>query len=488
MPPGAAPPARRANARYTVLEAPGPLPADMLRSLPAIRRDPVGFLARTVERHGPLVAFPLPKTPVLLVNTPAGARRVLVEGAGTWTKQTVQYSSLALVTGSGLLTTDGSAWRDVRRAVQPAFGHGSLDVVAEQAVAAAERVRSGWPDGAPVEVDVDAAALRATLEVVGRTLFGGDVGDDGERVVAAVLQGLHVVVARARNPVPVPRWLPTPGNRRLARTERVLDEAVAHVVERRRAAGVGAEDGDMLALLLRAVDAGVLGADDVRGEVATMVVAGHETVASSLAWTLHLLSQHPGAQERLHAELDAVLRDGAGGVRAPTWSDLRELTWTRAVVDESLRLYPPAWVVTRRAERDDVVDGVAVPAGTLVIISPWLLHRRPDTYAGPERFEPERFLDQSPPSPSRGEYLPFGAGARLCIGRDFALVETVLVLAALLRDRAVSPPQGRRRPVRVDALVTLRPRGGLPLRFSPRSLGSVVDARGASSIGRAADS
>ncbi len=466
-----------------MLDAPGPLPVDMLRALPAIRRDPLGFLARSVERYGPLVAFPLPKTPVLLVNTPAGARRVLVEGAGGWSKQTVQYASLALVTGSGLLTTDGSAWREVRRAVQPAFHHGSLDVVAGQAVAAAERMRSGWPVGGAVEVDVDAAALRATLEVVGRTLFGGDVGDDGERVVAAVLEGLHVVVARARNPVPVPRRLPTPGNRRLARTERVLDAAVAHVVDRRRAVGVGAQDGDMLALLLRAVDTGVLDAGSVRGEVATMVVAGHETVASSLAWTLHLLSEHPAAQERLHAELDVVLDGG----RAPAWSDLGRLRWARAVVDESLRLFPPAWVVTRRAERDDVVDGVAVPAGTLVIVSPWLLHRREDSYPDPAAFDPGRFLTDSPPSPSRGAYLPFGAGARLCIGRDFALVETVLVLAALLRDRVVAPPAGRRREVGVDALVTLRPRGGLLLGFHPRG-SATLGSRAASSIGRAADS
>ncbi len=448
-----------------MLDAPGPLPLDMLRALPAIRADPLSFLAVSVARFGPLVAFPLPKTPVLLVNTPAGARRVLVEGAGTWSKQTVQYSSLALVTGSGLLTTDGSAWREPRRAVQPAFAHSSLDVVATQSVAAAERLRSAWPLGEAVELDVDAAVLAATLEVVGRTLFGGDVGEDGERVVAAVLEGLHVVVARARNPVPVPAWLPTRGNRRLARTGRVLDAAVAHVVARRRAVGVQEGDGDMLALLLRAVDSGALAEVSVRGEVATMVVAGHETVASALVWTLHLLSGHLDTQEALHAELDAVLDGG----RPPTWSDLRRLPYTRAVVDEALRLFPPAWVVTRRAERDDVVDGVAVPAGTLVIISPWLLHRR-EEYPDPEAFDPRRFLDHDPPSPSRGAYVPFGAGARLCIGRDFALAETVLVLAALLRDRLVAPPAGApRRPVRVDALVTLRPRGGLRLRFEPRT-------------------
>ena len=450
-----------------MLDAPGPLPLDMLRALPRIRRDPVGFLASVVQRHGPLVAFPMPRTPVLLVNTPAGARRVLVESASTWTKATIQYSSLALVTGSGLLTTDGSAWRQARRAAQPAFGHGSLHGVAEQAVAAAQRLLADLPPG-QAEVDVAQACLAATLEVVGRTLFGGDVGDDGERVVAAVLEGLQVVVARARTPIPWPRWAPTPGNRRLARTEAVLDAAVGHVVARRRSAGVGEHDGDLLALLLRAVDAGALSETSVRGEVATMVVAGHETVASALTWTLDLLARHPGVQQRVHAEVDAL----GGRDHQVGWDDLAALPLVRAVLDEALRLYPPAWVVTRKAAVDDVVDGVAVPAGTLVIVSPWLLHRIEESFPDPERFDPDRFLADAPPSPAKGRYVPFGAGPRLCIGRDFALVEAALVLATLLRARSVAPV-GPAPPV--DASVTLNPRGGLVLRFAPRGVGMLAD-------------
>jgi cytochrome P450 len=437
----------------------------MLRDLLAIRRDPLAYLARTAARFGDVVAFPLPRTPVLLVGTVAGARRVLVENGGAWSKRTIQYGSLSLVTGSGLLTSDGAAWRTARRVAQPAFHHSSLDGVAAQAVAAAERLRARWPVGTDAVVDVDAAVLQATLEVVGRTLFGSDVGDDGERVVAAVLDALEVVIARARTPVPVPGWVPTPSNRRLARARRVLDEVVGTVVSRRRAAGTLAEDEDLLALLLRAVDAGQLPTGAVRAELVTLVIAGHETVASCLTWTLHLLSEHPHVQERLHAELDAVL---AG--RAPAWSDLPRLVWTRAVVDESLRLFPPAWVVTRKAEADDVVDGVATPAGTLAIISPWLLHRREDAFGDPERFDPTRFTDGT--GPARGAYLPFGAGTRLCIGRDFALVEAVLVLAALLRDRRVEPVPGARPPV-VQALVTLRPRGGLPLRLRPRPVATL---------------
>lgn len=446
-----------------MLDAPGPLPRDMLRDLLAIRRDPLAYLARTAARFGDAVAFPLPRTPVLLVGTPAGARRVLVE-SGAWSKRTIQYGALSLVTGSGLLTSDGTAWRAARRVAQPAFHHSSLDGVAAQSVAAAERLRATWAAGSDAVVDVDAAVLQATLEVVGRTLFGSDVGADGERVVAAVLDALEVVIARARTPLPVPGWVPTPSGRRLARARRVLDEVVDAVVSSRRAAGTLADDTDLLALLLRAVDAGQLPPESVRAELVTMVIAGHETVASCLTWTLHLLSEHPSAQERLHAELDAVL---AG--RAPTWADLPHLRWTRAVVDESLRLFPPAWVVTRKAEADDVVDGVATPAGTLAIISPWLLHRREDTFTEPERFDPSRFTGGGPP---RGAYLPFGAGTRLCIGRDFALVEAVLVLAALLRDRRVEPAPGAAPPV-VQALVTLRPRGGLPLRLRPRALATL---------------
>lgn len=452
----------RRNARYTVLDADGPVPREMVAAVPSIRADPLRYLERVVARHGDMVAFPLPRTPVLLVNTVAGARRVLVDNQRGYSKATVQYGALSMVTGVGLLTADGDAWRTRRRLDQPAFHHGSLDAVAQQSVAAAERLRSRWPAGGGV-VDVDAAALQATLEVVGRTLFGADLAADGERLVRAVLQALEVVVARARTPVPVPRRLPTRGNRRLRRATGTLDDACASVVRRRRTAGVANEDTDLLALLLRAADAGDLDDEQVRDELVTMVIAGHETVASSLTWTLHLLAQHRAAQQRLHTELDAVL---AGG-RAPSWSDLGELTWTRAVVDESLRLYPPAWVLTRRAVASDVVDGVSVPAGTMVIVSPWLLHRRADVFPDPGAFRPERFGPDADHAPPRGAYVPFGAGSRLCIGRDFALVESVLVLATLLRDHAVEPVAGHR--VRVDALVTLRPRGGLPLRLRPRA-------------------
>ena len=431
----------------------------MVRDLLAIRRDPLGYLERTVARFGDLVAFPLPRTPVLLVNDPAGVRRVLVDNARGYSKATVQYGSLSLVTGAGLLTADGDTWRRHRRVAQPAFHHGTLDAVAEQAVAAADRVARAWqglPDGAAV--DVDAAAMQATLEVVGRTLFDADLASDGERIVAAVHDALTVVVQRARTPQPA--WLPTPANRRLARAVALLDRICADVVQARRARGFADGDRDLLALLLRSTE-GTLTDAEVRDELVTLVIAGHETVASALSWTLLLLADHPLVQQQLHAELDEVL----AGRRAPTWADLPALPFTRSVVDESLRLFPPAWVVTRRAEQPDTVCGVRLPAGTLVVVSPWLVHRRAQEWPAPLTFDPVRFAPARSSTP-RGSYLPFGMGPRLCIGRDFALVETVLVLAALLRGHRVElprTPSGRVRRPDVEASVTLRPRGGLPL-------------------------
>ncbi|HEX5510552.1 MAG TPA: cytochrome P450, partial [Actinomycetales bacterium] len=258
----------------------------------------------------------------------------------------------------------------------------------------------------------------------------------------------------------------TPGNRAVRRANSALDGASARLVAERRSA-TGQRDDDLLGLLLAAVDEELIDPRQLRDELVTMVIAGHETVATSLAWTLHLLATHPEAQQRLHAELDEVLGAARGG-REPAWADVGKLRWTRAVVDESLRLYPPAWVVSRKSVAEDVIDEIPVPAGTLVIISPWLLHRREQDWPQPEVFDPTRFLDRDNRA-AGGSYLPFGAGPRLCIGRDFALVEAVLMLAALMRSHSVAPVgEHADEPVGVDALVTMRPRGGLPLRLLSR--------------------
>ena len=463
-------PAPFPNARYTPLRADGPLPFDMLRATPGIRRDPLAFLGSVTARYGDLVAFPLPTRPVLLVNEPGGADRVLRENHRNYDKHTVQYGSLSLVTGDGLLTSDGEPWRRHRRLAQPAFRPQGLPAVAGHAIAAAEALRAGVVPGRVT--DLHAAVLRAALDVVGGSLFGADLGRPGgssERVVAAVDAALRVVVQRARNPLsagPLGR-LPGPSRRRLRRAVATLDAAcLGAVAERRRAADPGA---DMLGVLLGSG----LSDTEIRDELVTFVIAGQDTVSAALTWTLHGVSRSADVQSRLHAELDAVL-----GGRAPRWDDQPALRYTRAVVDEALRLYPPGWIVSRRALGPDTVAGVDLPAGTLVLISPWLLHRRAAAWPDPERFVPERFLDTGvdggdpaaacPAHPTAGPaawrngYLPFGAGPRFCIGREFALVEAVLMLATILRDRAVTVPPGAPEP-RPEAQVIVHPRDGLPL-------------------------
>lgn len=436
------------------------MPADMVRAVPLIRRDPLRFLRQQVARHGDLLAFPMPRGRALLVNDPVGVRRVLLDRHRAYGKDTVQYTSLAEITGSGLLTADGDTWRLHRRIVRPAFRHAAFGGVAGHATSVAMGLRARW-DAAPGQVlDADEAVMSAMLDLVGRTLFSADLVEPGPRIAAAVDEGLRLVVRRA--PSPLPRTWPTPGRRRLLRAVATLDAETARLVRARRARGVEADD-DLLGLLLRAADTGEITPVEVRDEIITMIIAGHETVASALIWTLHLLASHPGVQDELAAELDGTL-----GGRAPGWDDLPGLRYTRAVVDESLRLFPPAWVISRRAVEDDVIGGVAVPAGTLVIMSPWLLHRRPGSWPDPQRFDPGRFLHGERSAP-RGDYLPFGLGPRLCIGRDLALVEAVLVLATLLAGRRVTAATPGAAP-RVSALVTLRPEGGLPLRLTRRRL------------------
>jgi cytochrome P450 len=461
---------RRPNARYTPLDVPGPVPADMLRALPAIVRDPLAYLERVVARYGDLVAFPMPRGAVLLVNDPAGARRVLQDNPRNYLKHTVQYTALAAVTGQGLLVADGDVWRDHRRIVRPAFQHEALTGFAARAVEAGEELRAAWDAAGPARaLDADAMIMRTMLRLVGRTLFSSDLEGEAARIVAAVDGALRLLVRRSRSPVPA-GW-PTPSRFRLRRAVQVLDAICADLVTtRRRVPGGTAPAGsDVLGLLLDAAGAGELTSREVRDEIVTLVIAGYETVASSLTWTLGLLADHPRVQDALAAELDDVLRD-----RSPGWADLPALRVTRAVVDESLRLYPPAWVVTRRAVAADELAGVRVPAGTLVILSPWLLHRRPADWPDPGHFDPGRFLGTAgaaarSPAP-RATYLPFGLGPRLCIGRDAALVESVLMLATLLRGRRLSRPPGSA-PPRPEALVTLRPKTGQPLLLHPPTPG-----------------
>ncbi|PKH40967.1 Cytochrome P450 [Nocardioides alpinus] len=441
----------------TDLGVPGPTSLDMARAFRSVRRDPLSFLVEVSQRYGDLVAFPVPGPPALLVNDPDDVRHVLQTAARNWGKKTVQYGALSRVTGQGLLASAEPGWIEHRRVAAPAFHHQRLEAVSDQVRAAADEAFSAGlgalSPGSGRVVDVASLTHRVGLDAVGRALFSADLSGHAQQLLDATSDAAELVVRLGRSILPTAEWAPTPTNVRLRLTRRRLDAITSDLIAERRAAGrptAGSVHGDdLLGLLL---DSGMADAE-VRDELVTMVIAGHETVAGALTWTLMLLAEHPAAQDRLRSEL-------SGLDRPVSLLDPRDrIPWTRAVIDEALRLYPPAWAISRRSLGPDVIGGVEVPAGTLAIISPWLVHRRAESWPDPASFRPERFLD---PAAARSGYLPFGQGPRLCIGRDFAIGEMAVVLDRLLVDHRVGLPQGWSRP-EAQAQVAVHPRGGMPL-------------------------
>lgn len=427
----------------------------MLRAFGTIRRNPLQYLASVWRDHGDVAQFPVPVPPSYLVSSPEAVRQILVTRARDYGKRTLQYSALSLVTGEGLLTADTATWRPHRRILQPAFHHTAVALVGDHVHAAATRLERQWRATEGTVVDVDAAMMRTALEIVGGALFGTNLEVDAERLARATVAALDMVIVRARTPIVAPSWVPTPGNLRLRRAVRQLDDAVTQILAS-RSGPLPEVPRDMLDLLLAAHgdDVDQLSTRQIRDEIVTFIVAGHETVASALTWAWYLLAQNPDALARLHAEVDALDHD-------PTVADLASLPWSRAVLDEALRLYPPAWLITRHSEQPDQVDGIDIPAGALLIMSPWIVHRHPRLWRDPEAFDPQRFLsdEERDVQAVRQAYIPFGAGPRLCIGRDMALLEGTLLIAHLARRFTITPTDA---PVVAEPLVTIRPRHGLP--------------------------
>jgi len=433
--------------------ASGPDLRALLRDLPTLRDDPLGYFVRLDREHGPIARLPFgPRRSLFLISDPAAIQHVLQDQARRYTKQTFQYGTLSLVTGQGLLTSDGALWLRQRRLMQPAFHRERLAGFATSMHAAAERLVARWaalPAGAPV--DVEAAMLAVSLEIVGETLFSADLSEAAPALVAAVVTALDHVIARSQDPFMPPLWVPTRPNRGFNAAVRALDKAVAALVTARR---TGPAQPDLLQMLLDARDeAGATLTDrQLRDELVTLLVAGHETVASALTWAWALLAQHPATADRIAQEAGDAARLDPGS-----------LPFTQAAFDEALRLYPPAWLITRRAAEADEVAGTPVSAGSLILISPYIVQRRAELWAEPDVFRPERFLGQPPP---RFNYLPFGAGPRLCIGQSFARWEGTILLAALAnRFRLEAQRPGL---PGIEPLVTLRPHGGLSLTLKPR--------------------
>ena len=416
--------------------------------------DQLGFLQRCAREYGDVTRLRFLNVPIYLLNHPDHIEYVLVGNNRNFIKDRAERSGLRFL-GQGLLTSEGDYWRRQRRLAQPAFHRQRISAYGRTMVESAERMLdSAWQDGETREVQEDMSRL--TLQIVSATLFGASMTKDLEEEVG---DALGVVMGRFTGGIlfKVPERIPTPANLRFRRAVRRLEEIIYGIVRERRGS-VDGDAGDLLSMFLAARDeVSGEGMTDrqLRDEVLTIFLAGHETTALNLSWTWHLLAGNPRAEEGLHEELQRIL-DG----RAPTMADLPDLCYADAVIKESTRLYPPAWGFGREALRDCEIGGYRVPRGTQVVMSQWVMHRDERYFEDPEAFRPERWLDGSTDSLPKYAYFPFGGGPRLCIGQSFARMEAVLLLATIAQRFRLRHATGQETVKPLPSL-TLRPENGL---------------------------
>ncbi len=426
----------------------------------ALRADLPGFLLELARTYGDFVQFDFGPFRSYFINHPDLLHQVLVSDASHYFKTKVTKALLRPLLGEGLLISDGDYWRRQRKLLQPAFHAARIAAYANIMVECAQEAMRDWRPGQQRRVDHDMMTL--TLEIVIRALFGEALSPaERDAVGHAVDVGQKQVGDAFKMVFRVPTWLPTPANLELHRAVRVIDDLIDRFITRYRQ--TGQDRGDLLAMMIAAVDeTGQMNNTQVRDEAFTLIVAGHETTANTLSWAWYLLATHPQAEARLHAELDQVL-----GGRPPTMEDLSYLPYTEAVIKETLRLYPAAYVTAREPTTDVVLNGYRIPKGCTVLISPYTVHRDPRWFERPDAFVPERWLDDLDKRLPRLAYLPFGAGPRVCIGNAFAMMEGRLILAMLAqRFRLILPPG---QTVATNPMVTLRPRGGLTMTVESRT-------------------
>lgn len=434
----------------------------------ATNRDPLGLFPGMVEKYGDMIHFSAGKRHFYFFQHPDEIEEVLVTQQRRFIKgRALQKARWVL--GDGLLTSEGDLHLQQRRAIQPLFHRQRIAHYAHMMVEQTERMMqgedsAGWHDGQVL--DMHEAMMQLTLVIVAQTLFDTQLSAEADEVRAA-LNVLTRDFARLLIPLGgAVRFIPTPRARRFTRSVRKLDAIVAQLIRERQACGNGS---DLLSMLVAAhvdpadttEESATARAQQIRDEVMTLLLAGHETTANALCWTWHLLAQHPAAEATLHTELDRVLGD-----RSPTYADLEQLPYTRQVLQESLRLYPTAWLLVREAIEACEIGGYTIPPGATLLMSPWATHHDPRFFADPERFEPARWATDAPDVRPKFAYFPFGGGSRRCIGEQFAWMEGTLVLATIAsRWRLVATNAGDVQP---QATITLRPRGAMPMRLQRR--------------------
>jgi cytochrome P450 len=396
-------------------------------------------------------------------NHPNMIHDVLVKRAASFHKTPRIKQVLGAVLGEGLLTSDGEEWRSHRRLVQPAFHSSRIEAYGAVMTEYTESMMRDWVTGG--EVDMRHEMMKLTLGIVAKTLFDADLdGDLSERVGQAVTVTQEHGNDQFRRLMTLPRWVPTAGNRRSQAAVKDLDSILSEIIRARRISG---EDrGDLLSMLLlaRDEDSGAGLTDrQVRDEAMTLFLAGHETTAVALTWTWVLLDQDPGVRQRLENEVDEVLQG-----RPPDVKDLPNLPYVKQVIEEAMRLYPPAWTIGRQAVEAVDIGPYHLDPGSIVLVSPYAVHRQPEYFPEAETFDPDRFSPERERDLPRYAYIPFGGGPRICIGNNFAMQEACLILAAMVQKVRLSLVPGT--DLTPDPLITLRPKYPILMRLTRRGI------------------
>lgn len=428
-----------------------------LRTYHAMFDDLIGLVGRRFESLGDIYFVPSGDSGLYVVRNPDHMREVLVTNAHCYSKEHSAFIRLGRVLGQGLLNTDGELWRRHRRMIQPAFHQERLQTYSQMMVQETAEMLAPWRDGRRIDLGVE--LTRLTLRIVSRSLFSHEVGSDVDAITGAVT----VLQESFSQPDLLPRWLPSPARAKARRALESIDDVMYRLIAaRRRQAGANpaGESADLLQRLIEARDDEGDGAGlsdrEIRDQLVTFFLAGHETTSQALTWTFYLLSQNPEVSAKLHEELARVL-----GGRLPRFEDVDALPYTEQVVKESMRIYPPVFAIARKAIADNHIGEYVVPAGSEVALWVYMAHHDPRWFPRPEVFDPARFANHDSLQKMKNAYLPFGLGARTCIGKTFASIEAVLILATVAQrfHLRLAPDH----PVALKPRVTLTPKFGMKM-------------------------
>jgi cytochrome P450 len=443
--------------------APGPKGKPLLGSAADMQSDALGFLTSLARDYGDVAGFKLGPQQAFAVFHPDHVKHVLADNNANYQKPARMKEATRQVLGNGLLTAEGEVWKRQRRIVNPVFHKQRIAGLAETMVAYATRALDDWRSRASggAAVDVAMGIQRLTERIAGKTLLDMELGGEADEIAPAIRAASEIAIRRIAAALPIPEFLPTPSNRRFKSAVATFDRIILKVIADRRRKPGG--HNDLLAMLLDARDDETnerMTDAQLRDEVMTIYLAGQETTANALTWLLLLLSRFPMVQREARAEVVRVLGD-----RPPGVEDLPRLELVGRIINETLRLYPPAYIVSRQAIADDDIGGYPVPAGSIVFTVPYVTHRDPRFWEHPEGFDPDHFARDRVKERPKYAHFPFGGGQRLCIGTGFAMMEMQIIVAMLLGTFSLHLAPGAR--LEPQPLFTLQPSGALPMLLRP---------------------